>query len=127
MNKKKFTLEYNFKKGSLSVLWNLVSTPLGLAEWFADNVLVSDNIYSFIWEKNTETAVVIQTKQNSFIRMQWEEDANTDYFFEMRIESQPITGDIGLLVTDFAEDNEIEDAKLLWDHQIENLRRKTGL
>ncbi len=127
MNKKKFTLEYNFKKGSLSVLWNLVSTPLGLAEWFADKVLVSDNIYSFIWEKNTETAVVIQTKQNSFIRMQWEEDANTDYFFEMRIESQPITGDIGLLVTDFAEDNEIEDAKLLWDHQIENLRRKTGL
>ncbi len=126
MKKKKFIQEYTFKKGSLPVLWNLISSPLGLAEWFADNVLVTDNSYSFIWEKNTETATVIQTKQNTYIRMQWEEDAGSDCFFEMRIESQPITGDIGLLVTDFAEEKEIEDAKLLWDHQIENLRRKTG-
>ncbi len=127
MKKKKFSKEYAFRKGSLSVLWNLISTPLGLAEWFADNVLASDNKYSFVWDKNSETAFIVQTKQNSHIRMQWEEDTNTEYYFEMRIESEPITGDIGLVVTDFAKEDEIEDSKLLWDHQIENLRRKTGL
>lgn len=127
MKKNKFTLEYTFNKGSLPVLWNLISTPLGLSEWFADNVIVEENRYSFVWEKNSETAIVMQTKQNSFIRMQWEEDKDSDYYFEMRIESQQLTRDIGLLVTDFAEESDMEDARLLWDQQIENLRRKTGL
>ncbi len=127
MMKKKFTLEYTFKKGSLPILWNLISTPMGLSEWFADNVLSDENRYTFVWDKNTETALVLHTKQNSCIKMQWEDDKNTDYYFELSIESHPLTGDIGLMVTDFALTNEIEDNKLLWDQQIDNLKRKTGL
>ncbi len=127
MMKKKFTLEYTFKKGSLPILWNLISTPIGLSEWFADNVLSDENKYTFVWDKHTETALVLHTKQNSYIKMQWEDDKNTDVYFELSIESHPLTGDIGLIVTDFALTNEIEDNKLLWDQQIDNLKRKTGL
>ncbi|MDO9152396.1 MAG: START-like domain-containing protein, partial [Paludibacter sp.] len=42
MKKIKFEIEYTLKKGSLPILWNSISTPLGLSEWFSDGVTVVD-------------------------------------------------------------------------------------
>jgi len=38
-----------------------------------------------------------------------------------------ITGELTLIVTDFAEPAEVSDTILLWNKQIEQLRRKTGM
>ncbi len=127
MKKEKITIEYTFNKGSLPVLWNLISSPLGLSEWFADNVDNTENQFTFFWDKNSQNANLIQSKLNSYVRFQWEEDEGTNAYFEMKIETQPLTNEIALLVEDFAFKNEKEDIKLLWDHQIETLRRKTGM
>ena len=34
---------------SVNVLYKRLSTPSGLAEWFADNVNLKNNIYTFFW------------------------------------------------------------------------------
>ena len=127
MKKTKFTIEYPLKTASLNVLWNSIATPLGLAEWFADGVTVNGNNYIFTWDENDQSATLIQSKLNSFIRFQWEEDINSEFFFEFKIESMEVTGNLEIIITDFAEPSEKEDLIMLWNKQIEVLRRKTGI
>lgn len=127
MQKIEFNIEYPLYNSSPTVLWNSIGTPLGLSEWFADGVTVAENEYVFSWDGHEQTAFLLQVKPNSMIRFHWEEDQNPDSYFELKIVNQPITGDLTLVITDFAEPNEKEDLILLWNKQIEELRRKTGM
>lgn len=127
MSKFGFCIEYPCKNASVSVLWNSIGTPLGLAEWFADGVTVCDNEYTFVWEKFEQTAILTDRKVNSHIRFQWLDDVDTDAFFELKIEKVLITGDLTLVVTDYATADEKEDIVLLWNKHFEQLRRKIGL
>jgi uncharacterized protein YndB with AHSA1/START domain len=127
MKKTKFNIEYQLKTASIQVLWNSISTTLGLSEWFADKIVDNDEKYTFIWEQYEQKAVLISKKVNSHIRFQWEEDKDSDYFFELRIVTLEVTGGLALIITDFAEEGEKEDMILLWNKQIEVLRRKTGI
>ena len=127
MKKSKFNIEVELNSASLNVLWNSISTPLGLAEWFAEMVTVKENEYTFSWDEHEQTALLIHSKLNSYVRFQWEEDFGSDYYFEFKITSLEITGDLALVITDFAEPTEKEDLILLWNKQIEILRRKTGI
>ena len=126
MKKVKFNIEYQLKSASINILWNAVANPLGLAEWFADGVTVKDNEYVFSWDKHEQTAYLLETKPNVSISFQWEEDKGTDCYFKLKIRVLEVTGDLALIVTDFAEPNETADLKLLWDQQIETLLRKIG-
>ena len=127
MKRTKFKIEYQLKTSSINILWNSIGTPLGLAEWFADGVTVNNEEYVFSWDKNEQTAFLIDNKVNTSIRFQWEEDKGTDYYFELKIVSLEVTGDLALIIIDFAEPGDKEDSIMLWNKQIETLRRKTGL
>lgn len=127
MKKKKFTIEYPLKKGSVNILWSSISSPLGLAEWFADVVSVNNNEYTFCWEKHEQTAFLLDIKPTKSIRFQWEEDTETCHYFEMEIHLPEVSGEPALVVTDFAEPSEKDDLILLWNKQIDDLRRKTGI
>lgn len=127
MNKKKFNIEYPLKSASVNILWNSISTPLGLTEWFADGVTVNGNEYTFSWDQNEQTAYLIHFKPNESVRFQWEEDDNSDIYFELKITVLEVTGELALTITDFAEPAEKEDLIILWNKQIEILKRKTGM
>ena len=62
--KEKFEMEYLLKT-SIRVLDNMIGSPSGLSEWFADNVTVRDDIYSFEWDGSIEEARLLQRKMNS--------------------------------------------------------------
>lgn len=123
MEKEMFELEFLLKT-STQVLNNMISTPSGLSEWFADDVNLKGDLYIFIWDGSEEEARLISKKANSKIRWQWLEDEEDgiDSFFELRMELDPMTKAVILYVTDFAEQDEVEEAKLLWEKQINNLR-----
>lgn len=127
MKKTKFTIEYPLKTASVNILWSSIGTPLGLAEWFADGVTVKDDEYTFSWDQHEQTAFLVQAKPNNSVRFQWEEDENTDYYFELSINIPEISGEPALIITDFAEPAEKADLIMLWNKQIEVLRRKTGI
>lgn len=128
MTKSKFELEYDLKSPSLNALWTSLGTPFGLSEWFADGVTVNqESEYVFSWDGTSQTAILLATKPQDFIRFQWEEDANTDAYFEIKISVNKLTSNVVLHITDFAEETEKEDAILLWNKQIENMMRKNGL
>jgi uncharacterized protein YndB with AHSA1/START domain len=122
-DKTKIQLEYVLNC-SPKVLYNWLSTASGLSEWFADDVKVKGKIFTFIWEGSEQIAEMALHKENKLVRFVWlDED---DSYFEFRITQDELTGDVSLIIIDFAEDNEIEGTKGLWDTQIADLKHMLG-
>lgn len=111
---------------SVKILFNQISSPSGLSEWFADNVNLKGKNYTFFWDGDEQEAEFISKKNNQGIKFRWL-DEPADTYFELKIVVDDITQDVSLIVTDFAEDEEDEEeAKLLWEKQIEKLRQSIG-
>lgn len=128
MEKEKFQIEYpiNSSKG---VLFNCMSTPSGLSEWFCDDVNIKKDVHTFIWDESEEVARLVTKKKDEYVKFKWmesEEDDNDGTYFELRIRVDEMTGERAIIVTDFAEEDDIEDARELWVAQLDRLRRVLG-
>jgi uncharacterized protein YndB with AHSA1/START domain len=123
----KFEIEYTLNS-PVRVLYDRLSTPEGLAEWFADNVTVDGDIYTFYWNKTEARARLISAKENKTVRFEWLDfPPDETNFFEFRIIIHELTNDTALIITDHAEEDEVDDARDLWDTQISYLRKVLGL
>jgi len=123
-DKVKFDIEFPIHS-SPSFLYQYLSTPDGLGEWFADNVNSRSDIFTFIWDDSEEQAKRISYKTNERIRFKWlEEDEDT--YFEFRIQVDDITKDVSLIVTAFADDDEVEESKMFWENQVDELKHTIG-
>jgi uncharacterized protein YndB with AHSA1/START domain len=125
--KEQFELEYVLKT-SPKVLDKLLSTPDGLSEWFADDVIVKDDMYTFHWDGSEEQARLISKKAGEYIKWQWlnDEEDELETFFEMKYTIDPMTKVVILTVSDFAERTEKDEIVRLWESQISDLRRVIG-
>ncbi len=121
---KKFELEFHIRS-SVNILFNSLSTPSGLSEWFADDVNCTKDTFTFIWDGSEQDAKLLTISNNYFIKFRWL-DYPENTFFEFRIEVDEITNDVILKVTDFAEDDEVEEGKDLWTSQINTLMKNLG-
>lgn len=128
MDKQKYQIEYTLNT-SAKMLFSRLSTAGGLSEWFADEVNVTGKTFTFVWGESQQQAEVIRKRNNEMIRFRWlEEDQEPDAaYFEFKLQQDELTGDMALIITDFAENDEIEDAKDLWDSQLNRLRHTLGL
>jgi len=122
----KFEIEFPIH-ASPKMLYQYFGTPSGLSEWFADNVNSRGEIFTFIWDGSEEKAKVLQERPQEKIKFKWMEDESNDKsYFEFRIEVDEITKDVSLIVTDFAEEDEVEESKMFWENQIEELKHTIG-
>jgi hypothetical protein len=127
MQKEKYKVEYVFNNISYPVLWNCISTPSGLADWFADKVTVEGRLYTFFWGDNNQQAELIQLHSGVSIRFRWLEESTDKTYFEFKIDIDELTSSVALIITDFTEPDDIEDSTLLWNKQIANLKRNMGI
>ncbi len=111
---------------SPKMLYQYFGTASGLSEWFADNVNLRGNIYTFIWDGAEENAKLLAKKSDSRIRFKWEESEDDDSYFEFRIQVDELTKDVSLMITDFAEEDEVEESKMFWENQISELKHRIG-
>ncbi|WP_320112060.1 START-like domain-containing protein [Draconibacterium orientale] len=123
-SKVKINLEYIINC-SPKVLYNRLSTASGLTEWFADDVRVRGKRYTFIWDGSEQTAEMTLHKENRLVRFNWV-DEEDDSYFEFKITRDELTGDVSLLITDFAEEDEVEETRGLWDSQVDALKHVLG-
>jgi|TARA_Y100000385_G_scaffold57413_1_gene55124 uncharacterized protein YndB with AHSA1/START domain len=127
MDKEKFQVEHpiNSSKG---VLFNMFSTPSGLAEWFCDDVNIKKDVHIFLWDGSEESARLVTKKRDEYIKFRWleDEEEGLSTFFEFRIKIDDLTGDTAIVITDYAEEDDIEDAKELWSAQIDRLKQVLG-
>jgi uncharacterized protein YndB with AHSA1/START domain len=122
-----FSLEIDFQ-ASPQLLFQYLSTPSGLSEWFADNVNSRGEDFTFIWDDTEEYAKLIQKKTNERVRYRWmnDEDDQDDYHFEFKIVVDEITKDVSLIVSDFSDEDELEESKMLWENLIGSLKQVLG-
>ncbi len=109
---------------SPKVLYNRLSTASGLTEWFADDVRVRGKQYTFVWEGSEQAAEMTLHKENRLVRFNWLEEEGT--YFEFKITRDELTGDVSLLITDFAEEDEAEETEELWNTQVADLKHVLG-
>ena len=123
-DKIKYELEFPIQ-ASPNMLYQYISSASSLSEWYADNVNSRGKIFSFFWDGVEEQAELISSKNNQFVKFKWlEEDDN--YYFEIKIVVDELTKDVSLMVTDFSEDDEVEESKMLWESQIADLKQVLG-
>ena len=122
--KQQFTLEFPVRC-SPSILYEFLSTPAGLQEWFADKVDERDNVFSFSWNGTTDKAEVTESEQEKYIRFHWMH-LPKDEFFEFRIEKSEVTNQTILVIKDFADKGEVKDQSMLWDYQVKDLFHRLG-
>ena len=128
---RKIELEYELKTRSGSAVWTLISTPIGMMKWLADEGTLEGGTATFVWgdplrEHDTHTATVIEMVKNSHIRLHWD-SSDSDAYWEIRMFHSEIAGNYHLAVTDFTEDDEPEDLVRIWDQNIDRLHRITGV
>ena len=123
--KQLFTLEYPVRC-SPSILYEFLSTPAGMQEWFADKVDERDHVFIFSWNgAAVEKAQVVEKEQDKFIKYHWLHSSKDEYF-EFRIEKTEISNQTILIIKDFAEKPEIKDQTQLWDYQVKELFHRLG-
>jgi len=131
MGKQKIDIEYPLAIKSPALIWEQISSAHGLERWFADHVNEEDGIFTFTWgepwtEQDVREAHVLESVVNDHIRMKWDEE-DDDSYFEMRIAKSDLTHQLNLLITDFAEDDDVDGLKILWESMLDRLHRASGL
>jgi uncharacterized protein YndB with AHSA1/START domain len=122
----KYSLEFPINS-SVSILYKRLSTPSGLAEWFADDVIVKNKIFTFFWEGSEQEAKLLKLKIDHFIRFKWEDNDTKEDYFEFLIQIDEMTSDVSLIITDFAEDEQDQEEQTsLWSNQISLLKMAIG-
>jgi hypothetical protein len=125
--KRKIELEY-LLKSSVKVFENLIFTPSGLSEWFADDVQVKDDIYNFHWDGSNEKAKLISKKVGSHIKWKWliDEEVDLDTFFQIEYSVDPMTKALVLTIVDYADEEDYDEIKMLWESAVNELKRVLG-
>lgn len=121
----KYEMEFPIQ-ASPSLLYQYISTPSGMSEWFADNINSRGEVFTFMWGESEEEAKLLTKKSGERIKMRWLDDEDTPYFFEMRIQVDEITKDVSLMITDYAEEDEVEESKMLWENMVSDLKQILG-
>lgn len=125
MAKEQFSLEYDMRNTPVALLWSYIATDNGLKEWFADDARTVDKEIVLEWNGTEQTIQIVGFRSKKFIRYHWKDDSDK-YYFELRISSSELTDNVALTVTDWAEPEEVQEAKDLWNYQIEILQRMLG-
>ena len=123
-DKVKYELEFPIQ-ASPNMLYQYISSASNLSEWFADNVNSRGKVFSFFWDGIEEKAELLSSKNNTYVKFKWLEN-DDDSFFEIKITVDEITKDVSLIIIDFAENDEVEEAKMLWESQISDLKSVIG-
>ncbi|MBZ9779347.1 SRPBCC domain-containing protein [Psychroflexus sp. CAK8W] len=126
-DKVKYELEFPIQV-SPSLLYQYISTPSGLSEWFADNVNSRGELFAFMWEGSEEQAKLLSKKADERMKLRWtaDDEDGLNYYFEMKIQVDEITKDVSLMITDFAEEDEIDEGKMLWENMVSDLKQILG-
>ena len=73
---------------------------------------------------------MIEYVKYDHIRLKWEDDeveGDEDSYWEMRIGKSDLTNHLTLLITDFADDDDADGLRILWESNLDRLHRASGL
>ncbi len=131
-SKKRVELEFELNTSSPSKIWSYISDAGGLEKWMADKVERNGKKLTFTWgmtylNNDERTATIMKENKEKMMRFKWDGDEDENAYCEMRIETGEISSNCILCITDFADDDDVESLKELWNDNIDMLHQTSGL
>ncbi len=125
MKRIKIDLEFIFR-ASPTILYKFLTTPSCLIRWFCDEVDITGEVYTFVWEGSEEIAEMIDDIEDERVRFKWEDADDEEEYLEFKMSRSPVTGETIFEITDYCDEDEVDDTKQLWESQVKVLRQETG-
>ena len=126
MQRVSFKLEFLFR-ASPAIVYKFLSTPGCLIRWFCDEVDIQGTQFTYSWDGSEEVANVIEDIEAELLRFRWDHAETDEEYLEYALQKSPVTGETILEITDFCDEDEVEEQKQLWETQIQQLKRAMGV
>jgi uncharacterized protein YndB with AHSA1/START domain len=126
--KSQYELEFIFPV-TPKLLFNHISTEEGLSKWFADKVYIKNKAISFFWSNNQSDAIILAYKECKFVKFSWQDDLDEKNGCFVEFSIFPTNNNSGTLlkIVDFTDPDEKEENIMLWNSNIEKLKRSMGV
>jgi len=125
MKRVQVNLEFIFR-ASPTILYRFLTTPSTLIRWFCDEVDITGDVFTFVWEGSEEVAILIDDIEDERLRFKWEDADDEEEYLEFRMTKSPVTGETILEITDYCDEDEVKDTQQLWEAQMKQLKQETG-
>ena len=127
MERAKITVEY-LLRASPTILYQFFTTPSNLVRWFCDGADIdAQRVYTFSWNGYEEKAKLVEDIENEIVRFAWTDEDRQGEYLEFKLAISPMTNETILTITDFCDSDEVDEHRDLWDSQIKQLKKGTGL
>lgn len=135
MSRQKFVAEFEIN-ASRKMLFPYLSTPSGLAQWFADDVNIDeDKVYHIIWDDENHKARMVSQRSNNHVKFEFIEDDDDEAYddeeepasVELRLEKNEMTQTTFLRIIDTSEAAEDEEEFMdMWESMVNTLKETVG-
>ena len=126
MQRVKYDQEYIFR-ASPAILYTFLTTPTGLVRWFCDEVdITSDQVYTFSWSGAEEVAKLEEDIEEERVRFKWEDADDEEEYLEFRMYKSTITNETVFEITEYCDDDELQEQKDYWKNLMDKLRFECG-
>ncbi len=130
MERVSFSLEFVLKT-SPAIVYQFLTTPDCLIRWFCDEVDVERegdyDIYTFTWTGADEVAHLVDDIQEEKLVFKWLDADDDEEYLEFSMSRSEVTNDTVLVITDYCDDDEVDDQKQLWNNQIAAMKKAMGV
>jgi len=113
-------------RASPTIVYKFFTSPDCLIRWFCDEVDITEDFYTFTWEGSDEVAELVDDIEDEFLRFHWENAESDDEHLEIRLSKSEVTAQTILEITEYCDEDELEDQQRLWESQIKTLMLETG-
>ena len=124
MQRVKFDMEFIFR-ASPAILYKFITTPSCLVRWFCDAVDITGDEFVFSWNGADEIAEMADDIEEERVRFRWREADESEYL-EFRMYKSDVTNETVLEITDFCDEDEVEELRELWASQINEMSKECG-
>ena len=131
MTKQRIDLEHELRSTSANLVWRLISTAEGYANWLADTVTGNGDDLTFTWgdetrHHETRTARFVVREKQHRARFHWTDDPDSAYV-ELRMERSTLSRNYTLYITDFADDDDTDWLYSTWEKNLKRLHKTSGV
>jgi hypothetical protein len=119
-----YSIEYGFK-AKAELLYSYISIPYNLSVWFADKVDVENEVFHFYWKDSVESAKIFKQAFKKKVVFHWVDRKGEEYL-TFQIDTDELTINTVLVVTDWDDEDQIEQARMMWDVAIDKLKKLVG-
>lgn len=124
MERVKHSVEHIFR-ASPTILYKFFTTPSCLIRWFCDEVDIQDETFTFVWNGAEELADLVEDIEDELVRFRWQEEDDEE-FLEFKMSRSPVTNETILVITEYCDEDEVQDQQQYWENQMKLLRQETG-